>query len=282
MLEDKILNVFKGNNGLFKDRNVFDMYYVPKQFLFRDSQMKALANNIKPAFHGGGPIHTVILGDHATGKTTAIKKIFQIAQQYKNNVIPVYINCKIHNTKFKVYSAIFKKVFNIEPLKRGTSATLLFDKIMKQLKKQNQILIIALDDINYLLNNKKGQELFHELIRAYEIFNVKIGIYPLLTSLEFRYNFDKNINSLFIPQEILFPHYTEDEIYTILKKRADLGFQKRVINHEILLKVSKFTKKHNNLRLGLHLLQNLCMIAANEGNTCITNQHFNQLIKTKK
>ncbi|MCL2115005.1 MAG: AAA family ATPase [Methanobrevibacter sp.] len=282
MLEDKIMAVFEGNQGLFKDKAVFDVHYVPQNVFFRDKQIKTIASNIEPAFNGGGPIHTVILGDHATGKTTAIKKLFQFIQKFENNAIPIYINCKTHNTKFKIYSAIFEEVFKIESLKRGTSATILFDKIMKELKKQNQVLVVALDDINYLFTDNKGQELFYELIKVYETFNVKIGIYPIVTSMEFIYNLDKNTRTVFIPQEVKFPHYTLDEIYSILKKRACVGFQKGVINQEILLKISEFTKEFNNLRLGLNLLQNLGMIAANEGNTHITKKHFNQLIKSKK
>jgi cell division control protein 6 len=231
---------------------------------------------------GGRPINTVILGNHGTGKTTAIKKIFKITEKFENKVIPVYINCKYHNTRFKVYSAIFEKVFKIKSLKRGTSATILFDKIMKELKKHDKILIIALDDINYLFHDNKGQELFHELIKAYETFDVKIGIYPIITGIEFRYSLDKNIRTMFIPQEILFPHYTQEEIYHILKKRACIGFQKGVINREILLRVSEFTKEFNNLRLGLNFLQNLGVIAINEGSPKITNKHVNQLIKIKK
>ncbi|MCL2115003.1 MAG: AAA family ATPase [Methanobrevibacter sp.] len=282
MLEDKILGVFEGDNGLFKDKEVFDVHHIPEKFLFRDQQMKTLASNIKPAFNGGGPVHTVILGDHATGKTTAMKKLFEIIETIEPRIIPVYINCKTYNTKFKIYSIIFEKVFKVESLKRGTSAAILFDKIMKGLKQKKQILIVVLDDVNYLLEDNKGQELFYELTRAYEMFKVKIGIYPILTGMEFRYTFDKNIRTIFIPQEIIFPYYTFDEIYSILKKRACVGFQKGVIDQEILLRVSEVTKDSNNLRLGLNILQNLGIMAENEGSNHITNNQFNQLIKSKQ
>lgn len=282
MLSNRIRNVFESESGLFKNRDVFDFSFVPNDFFYRDKQMETLASNVKPAFHGGGPIHTVILGDYATGKTTAIIKLFNIISEFQEKIIPVYVNCKTYNTKFKIYSAIFEKVFKIQSLKRGTSATLLFDKIMKGLKKQNCVLLVALDDINYLLKDKKGQELFHELVRAYEMFNVKIGIYPILTGLEFRYRFDKNIRTIFIPQEIIFPHYTLEEIYNILKERACIGFNEGVIDHEILLRVSEIAKDNNNLRLGLNILQNIGTIAENEKNSIITDQHLNQLIKSKK
>ncbi len=282
MLNNRIKNVFESSDSLFKDRGVFDIYHVPEDFFFREHQMEALASNIKPAIYGSGPIHTVILGDYATGKITAILKLFNIISELEEKIIPIYINCKTYNTKFKIYSAIFEKIFKIQALKRGTSAILLFDKIMKELKKQDLILLVALDDVNYLLKDKKGQELFHELIRAYEMFNVKIGIYPILTGMEFRYVFDKNIRTMFIPQEIIFPHYNLEEIYTILKERACIGFQDGVIDHEILLRVSEVTKDSNNLRLGLNILQNLGIIAENEGKTNITNKNLNQIIKTKR
>jgi len=282
VLENRIVDIFEGNNGLFKDENAFDVHYVPENFLFRDHQMKALASNIKPAFHGGGPIHTVILGDYATGKTTAIKKLFEIVENIENHIVPVYINCKTYNTKFKIYSAIFEKVFHIQPLKRGTSSTIIFDKIMKELKEKEKIVLVALDDVNYILKNKKGQEIFHELLRAYETFQVKIGVFPILTSLEFRYKFDKDIRTIFIPQEIIFPHYTLEEVYGILKERACMGFYDGVINQEILLKLSELAVEAKNIRLGLKLLHTLGIFAENEGSSVIRVEYLNQLIKTQR
>jgi len=243
--------------------------------------MKALASNIKPVFHGKGPIHTVILGDHATGKTTAIKKLFKIIKSREEQIIPVYINCKTYNTKFKVYSAIFEEVFQIQSLKRGTSSTLLFDKIMKELKEKEKILLVALDDANYLLKDKKSQQIFYELLRAYETFKIKIGVFPILASLEFRYKFDKDIQTIFIPQEIIFPHYTLEETYGILKERTCIGFHDKAISQEILLKISKLTLEAKNIRLGLKLLYQLGISAENEGKDTIQIEHLNQLIKTQ-
>jgi len=282
VLENRIVGIFEEDNGLFNNEDAFDVHYVPKEFLFRDYQMKTLANNIKPAFHKGGPIHTVILGDYATGKTTAIKKLFDIVKSMKKQVIPVYINCKTYDTKFKIYSVIFEKIFHIGALKRGTSSTLIFDKIMKELKEKEKIVLIALDDVNYILKNKKGQEIFHELLRAYETFQVKIGVFPILTSLEFRYKLDKDIRTIFIPQEIIFPHYTLEEVYGILKERACIGFYDNVINHEILLKVSELATEAKNIRLGLKLLHSLGIFAENEGSPVIRMEYLNQLIKTQR
>lgn len=281
MLKDRIANIFEGENGIFKDENVFDVHHLPEEFLFRDHQMKTLANNIKPAFRGGGPIHTVILGDYATGKTTAIKKLFEIIKNLEHQIIPVYINCKTYNTKFKIYSAIFEEVFQIQSLKRGTSSTLLFDKIMKELKEKEKILLIALDDVNYILKDKKVQKIFYELLRAYETFQVKIGVFPILTSLEFRYKFDKDIRTIFIPQEIIFPHYTLEETYAILKERAGIGFHDKAINQEILLRVSELTVEAKNIRLGLKLLHTLGILAENDGSPIIRIEYLNQLIKTQ-
>jgi cell division control protein 6 len=153
---------------------------------------------------------------------------------------------------------------------------------MRELQEKEKILLVALDDVNHILKDNNGQEIFFELLRAYEMFNVKIGVFLILTSLEFRYKFDKDIRTVFIPQEIIFPHYTLEETYAILKERVSIGFHDKVINQEILLKVSELSLEAKNIILGLQILHTLGVLAENEENHLITIEHLNQLIKTQK
>lgn len=279
----KVNSIFREKTTIFKNEEVFDVHTHPKNYLFRESQLTIIANNIKPALHGRGPIHTVLLGDYATGKTTAIRIVFDLAEDNSSKVVPVYINCKTHKTRFKVYSIIYEEVFSKKPPERGTSSTILFDKIMKELFEKEKILLIAFDDINYLLDNeKKGQQLFYELLRAYETFQVKIGVFPIITSLEFRYKFDHDVSTIFIPQEVIFPQYSQEEVYSILRDRCCEGFIEGVINHEILLRISDCVVETNNLRLGLNLLRALGSKAEIDGSDKITLDNYNELIKTTK
>ena len=84
---------------------------------------------------------------------------------------------------------------------------------MKELQKTGKSLVVALDDINYLFQSKNANKVVYDLLRAYEEYpGVKTSIFAILSDLEFKYAFDKNVTTVFIPQEIIFPLYSYSEI----------------------------------------------------------------------
>ena len=68
-----------------------------------------------------------------------------------------------------------------------------------------------------------------------EIPNAKTGLFVVIPDFEFRYALDKTVQTVFIPQEIVFEPYSYDEINSILKDRAKIGFYPNVISDEIIL-----------------------------------------------
>ena len=74
---------------------------------------------------------------------------------------------------------------------------------MQYLQKNQKSLVIALDDVNYLFQSNTANKVFYDILRAYEEYpGVKTAIFAILSDLEFKYAFDKNVNTVFIPQEI--------------------------------------------------------------------------------
>lgn len=76
-----VRDILLHDETVFRDINVFDPDYVPENYRYRESQMEALAVCIRPALRNGRPVNAVVLGSCATGKTTAIKKIFEMLNQ---------------------------------------------------------------------------------------------------------------------------------------------------------------------------------------------------------
>lgn len=72
--DDKISQIFNKETYIFKDQDVFDIHIHPKNLLYKENQLHVIANDIQPVLKGYSPIHTVLLGDFATGKTAAIKR----------------------------------------------------------------------------------------------------------------------------------------------------------------------------------------------------------------
>jgi len=274
-----IEDILMHDESLFKNINAFDPEYVPPNYNYRDTQMEAMAISIRPAMSGGQPSNAVILGSPATGKTTAVKKVFELVRKNTENVKCVYINCQLHTTRFGVISQIHKQLFGFEPPKTGVPFAKVYDKIMGELQKQNNSLILALDDVNYLFSSNNANKIFYDILRAYEEYSgVKTAIFAILSDLEFKYAFDKNVNSVFIPQEITFQPYSYSELEDILRDRVNAGFYPNVLNDDILEQITAYTFDNGDLRTGITLLKNCGNIAEADASREITQKHFDNAV----
>ncbi|MBE6495196.1 MAG: ORC1-type DNA replication protein [Methanobrevibacter thaueri] len=276
-----IEDILMHDESLFQNINAFDPDYVPPNYNFRDTQMEAMAMSIRPAMRRGQPSNAVVLGSPATGKTTAMRKVFELVEKNTEKVVCVYINCQIHTTKFGIFSQIHKKIFGHAPPETGVPFSRIYDQIMKKLQKDSKTLIVALDDINYLFQSNNANKVVYDLLRAYEEYpGVKTSIFAILSDLEFKYAFDKNVSTVFIPQEIIFPLYTYPEIEAILRDRVNAGFFPGVLSDDILEQISMYTLENGDLRVGINLLRSCGNIAEADASREITQEHFEKAIES--
>ncbi|MBE6505555.1 MAG: ORC1-type DNA replication protein [Methanobrevibacter millerae] len=274
-----IEDILMHDESLFQNINAFDPDYLPPNYNYRDTQMEAMAMAIRPAMRGGQPSNAVILGSPATGKTTAIKKVYELVEKNTEKVVCVYINCQLHTTRFGIISQIHKKIFGFLPPETGIPFARIYEKIMLELQKNGQSLILALDDVNYLFQSNNANKLFYDILRAYEEYDgVKTAIFAILSDLEFKYAFDKNVNTVFIPQEITFPPYSYSQIEDILRDRVNAGFFPGVLGDDILEQIAMYTFDNGDLRTGINLLRSCGNIAEADASREITQEHFDKAI----
>ncbi|MDP2836900.1 MAG: ORC1-type DNA replication protein [Methanobacteriaceae archaeon] len=275
-IEDILLH----DETIFKNINAFDPDYLPESYKYRDSQMEALAICIRPALKKGRPINVVVLGSCATGKTTAIKKIFDMVEHNSEKVVCCYINCQLHTTRFGIFSQIYQRVFGHFPPETGVPFSRIYQKIMQHLVSEEKALVVALDDVNYLFHSKNANKIFYDILRAHEVFpGARTGVFAILSDIEFRFALDKNVNSIFIPQDVIFQPYAREEIYNILKERTNLGFYPEVISDEILDEIVERTSESGDLRVGIDLLRVCGNLAESEASRTIENKHLDEALK---
>ena len=274
-----IEDILMYDESLFQNINAFDPDYMPQNYNFRDTQMEAMAMSIRPAIRGGQPSNAIVLGSPATGKTTAIRKVFELVEKTTERVVCVYINCQLHTTRFGIFSQIYKKMFGHIPPETGVPFSRIYDQIMKDLQKNEKSLVIALDDVNYLFQSKNANKVFYDMLRAYEEYSgVRTAIFAILSDLEFKYAFDKNVNTVFIPQEINFPLYSYSEIEEILRNRAKAGFYPNVLSDEVLEQIAMYTYENGDLRIGINLLKSCGNIAEADASREILEKHYEKAI----
>ena len=274
-----IEDILMGDETLFQNINAFNPDYMPENFNFRDTQMEGMAMCIRPAIQGGRPTNSVIMGSCATGKTTALKKVFELVERNTDKVVCCYINCQLHTTHFGIFSQIHKKLFGHQPPETGVPFSRVYEKVMKYLASENKALVVAFDDVNYLFQTQHANKIFYDILRAYEEFEgVRTGIFAILSDLEFRYALDKNVNTVFIPQDITFQPYTYSEIFSILSDRAKAGFYPGVISDEVIEEIANHTIEVGDLRVGIDLLRVCGNIAEANASRAITLEHVEEAV----
>src|SRR5512136_500332 len=225
-------NLLMWDETLFRDPEVLEIDYIPEQFEFRDAQMRELAFQIRPGLRGGRPLNTVCKGLPGTGKTTSIRKLFAEIEETTKKLVPVYINCQIDNTKFAIVSQIYKKLSGHLPPSSGTSFKQVFDAVARILIKDEIVLIVALDDANYLLYENEINKVLYTLLRSHEAYEgTRIGVIVIVSDLDIDLSraVDARVASVFRPTEIYFPPYGNEEVAGILRDRVNQGLYPNVL-----------------------------------------------------
>lgn len=265
-------NLLMWDETLFRDPEVFEIDHVPEQFNHREAQLRELAFQVKPGLRGARPLNTICRGLPGTGKTTSIKKIFAEIEETTKKLVPVYVNCQIDNTKFAIFSQIYKKLSGHLPPASGTSFKQVFDAIGRILQKEEQVLVVALDDANYLLYENEINRVLYALLRSHEAYpGTRIGVITIISdmSVDLRTEVDARVASVFQPTEIYFPPYSLEEVQTILEERVAQGLYPGVLPAEELDLIVEQTMKSGDLRVGIDLIKRAALNAEKEARRAI-------------
>jgi cell division control protein 6 len=146
---------------------------------------------------------------------------------------------------------------------------------MKKLEEQS--VILAIDDINYLSKND-ANDLINELFRSNEFYHLNMALILTINDEAFKYSLERNAQSILLGHEIRFDDYTKDEIYSILKYRCNAGLKDSVISDEQLERISNYSYKIASLRRGLILIQVLGQMIESENRCKIENSDIDKYV----
>ena len=257
-------NLLMWDETLFRDPEVFEIDYVPEQFNHRESQMRELAFQIHPGLRGGRPLNTICRGLPGTGKTTSVRKLFSEIEETTKKLVPIYINCQIDNTKFAIFSQIYRRLSGHLPPASGTSFKQVFDAIARLLMKEEIVLLIALDDANYLLYENEMNRVLYSLLRSHEAYpGTRIGVIVIISDMDvdLLQAVDARVSSVFRPSEIYFPPYSGEEVREIMKERVMQGLYPGCLPEEMFSLLVEQTQKSGDLRVGIDLLKRAALNA---------------------
>ena len=265
--------ILMNDETLFKNIEVFDNNFIPEEFIYRDNQLNALSMCIKPALRGHKPSNALLLGGTATGKTTSVKLIFSELKDHANKLIPVYVNCQIYNTKYKIFSEIHKKIFGFSPPPSGLPLSELFDKIFSYISKNKKVLLMALDDCEIIFD--KSNSTIYDILRGYELYDGAKSSVWCITHKNLMHLLDDKTRSIYNPDSIEYYKYTQKELVEILSKRAECGLYDNIISTEL---IELIAEKCFDIRYGIEYMRKVVLLAESESSKIVTKKHLMKVL----
>jgi len=285
MTDDPDEEMLSWDESVFRNEHVFEIDYVPETFKHRETQMETLKYALKPAVRGSRPLNVMAQGPPGTGKTTAIHILFDELRA-QTDVQAIRVNCQVNATRYAVFSRLFEGVFDYEPPSSGISFKKLFSQVTDRLVDDDEVLIVALDDVNYLFYESEASDTLYSLLRAHEEQGgAKIGVILISSDLELDIieSLDGRVQSVFRPEDIYFPKYGQSEIVEILQERVDRGFHEGALDAPVLDRVAELTAEQGgDLRVGIDLLRRAGLKAEMRASPTVELQDVEEAYETSK
>ncbi|HEA70381.1 hypothetical protein LCGC14_0563420 [marine sediment metagenome] len=262
--------------SLFQDESKLDINFIPNRLPHRDKELSLLSQLFLILITNPNSISRKILitGKTGIGKTATVKKFGEILinASIKREILIKYahINCRKERSSYKVLIKIIRLTNKNFP-KRGYSPQDLLEILIDSLNYQNIHLLVILDEMSYLIN--KGEDLIYSLTRINDdslSVQQRISIIGIVRDVSCLNNLDYSTISTLQRNIVKFSNYSKDQIFDILKYRAQLCLKKNILSDELLKMIVESTYLNGDIRYGLNILWRATKVAENMNLNLIT------------
>ncbi len=232
-------NIFeeKWKNGktVFLDRNAISAHYTPDKLPFREKQIEEISNTLAITLHGKKPDNLFLYGATGTGKTSVTRNVLRqltdFAQSKNASIDGTYINCRNHNSKYRILIKIVKDMYPEENF-LGFSAAFVYEKLLENISKNKKQFIIVLDEID---KTKDLDDLVYALTRCNDELQAgSVSLIGISNNLMFKERLDPRTKSSLCEHEMVFSPYNASELREILKERIEIAFKENTVEESAI------------------------------------------------
>ncbi|MBI4043309.1 MAG: AAA family ATPase [Candidatus Diapherotrites archaeon] len=252
---------------LFVDRNTMTPHYTPAKLPFREKQIEEIGRLVALTLSGKRPDNLFVYGKPGTGKTSTARHVLEelmaFAAKRGARVRGIYVNCRTHNSKYKVLIKCLKELYPQESF-LGFSGAFLYEKLLDFLRENKHQVILALDELDKV---KDLDELVYALTRCNdELTDGSVSILGISNNLMFKDRLDPRTKSSLCKQEMVFPPYNAEELKAILEQRVQQAFKPNVVQaNAINLASAIAAQESGDARTAVMLMLRAGEIAEKEG-----------------
>jgi archaeal cell division control protein 6 len=283
---------------VFTDKEKLSPYYIPPELLHRNAEMKLLQEIFDGFLEKPGKTSPKILriqGPIGSGKTSTVmsfgKSFEGEAVERKMPLKFIYVNCKLEaGSRFLLYRKLLEKI-SPDILSRGLSPEEMLSLLISYMLEEKFFVIIALDEIDYLIRRMKEQKEagspIYDLTRIHEVilspFSPIIGVIFISKDFNWGSLLDPSERSSLGDIKVVFSNYLLDQLKDILTERAGMAFKKGAIPEDIIEYVADIAANKSlnpgDCRFALDILFYAGLTADSKGSTVIRTEHVRLVVK---
>lgn len=193
--------------------------------------------------------------------------------EHSSNVLPVYVNCWENSTQLSVYNRIVEEMRLPLP-RRGLGPDEIFDRIIQFVKNYKKPILLILDE----LDGMRHEELLYVVSRANEKF-LSFGIIGISNDRLLLSKFDPRVRSSLHFSDLEFKPYSEDQLLSILKLRAEHALLPNTYDEKLLLKIAR-SVDDGSARVAIERLWKSAKHAENSARSKIMLQDLEDIISS--
>ncbi len=264
--------------SLFRDRDVLFPDFIPDTLPFRQTEIERIMRWVSPALKGEKPHNVLIYGKTGTGKTACVKVVKRQFDGMKSGAAVAYVNCRMYNSRYRVLQKIIKDFLPEKDL-AGFGVLFMYEAVMDWVSKGSRHLVIVLDEADMV---KDLDELVYTLTRANDELKAGgVSLIGISNKLSFKETLDPRSRSSLYENEMVFPPYNAEQMQSILKQRADMGYGEGMVTDSAINLASAIAAQETgDARYGLRLLLKAGEIADEKALKQITDKEIELARKT--
>ncbi len=249
--------------SVFKDESKLDINYVPPRLLHRGPQFNLLDHFFRFAIESPGKMtqRVLVLGKVGTGKTVLSQhfglKTMKEAEKRNINLNYVHVNCReCKGSLFMILQRTILKFYPNFP-RRGYSAEELLQALMQILDEENAYLILALDELESLIQSE-GSDPLYSLTRVQEErlkAPQRLSLICILRQPEYLEKLDRSTRSTLQRNIINLEEYSKPQLEDILNDRVNLAFRQGTVGTQTMNLIAELAySEGGNARYAIELL----------------------------
>ena len=235
--------------------------YILANPVAREAHLEELLRCLRPGFDRKKPMHAWLFGEPGTGKTLLVKHVLRKLGK-EALVGGIYVNCWEQNSYYSVLDKLVRELRMLGAEKLNASFKL------ERLKTfiGSRPFIIVLDEIDKPKREERDSIL-------YNLCNIgNVGLICVSNSRSVLYSMDERIKSRLNAKQVEFRPYSQDDLFCILKQRAELALGPGSWNEVTLRKVAELAE--GDARVAIQTLKKAAYNAEKAAGKTINENHI--------